>query len=250
VRQQRRCGHIVSDGHELRCGLTRATVTADCGSPKGAAKEDVSDCVPRLALRYARGERELLVGLDRLTREAVMATASRVRKRMEAGEIGSGAEAKSEMRSTPDREEAAHQGIADLSSMSVEELQALAARVRVAARERGKAERQKARILPALQRAKATAEARVEQLEVAIEAAQAGRPVNLVELKVRLVRSGGQARPTTGRRPAGGPQWNPEARRAQGERALRMMAKRHKWPPAKLAQKLQTLAAGLAAKAG
>jgi len=224
-----------NDG-QTSCAITGATMPRDCAAPR-EADPDSRSCVPVLALLYAKGERSFLATLDRLTRDAVMATAANVKRRLDAGLINARrdrpAEETEPMRAEQGKAEPSPGrpvGGKSMSEMTAAELDTLASAARKLAREKGSAEKRAARALSALKAAKGLAESRVEALEVAIEEAEAGKAVDLKALRVKIPR---RVSPTPTTREAIKRTWTPERRAAQRARALETNAKRRK---AKLAK--------------
>jgi len=234
------CKHLRSqnDG-QTSCDITGTTMPRDCAAPR-EADADSRNCIPVLALLYAKGERAFLTSLDRPTREAVMATAARVKQRLDAGLINARPDRPAEERGPMRAEEQKpEEKPIPFASMTAAQLTALAHKARAAARERKKTEKAKARVLPALKAAKAVAESRVEALEVAIEEAEAGRTVDLKALGVKIPRRGAGSGPAGA---ASGRGSTPEKRAAQQLRGLEMAAKRFGWSAKRLAQRKAELA--------
>ena len=221
-----KCKHISYDNLSGNtCRLTGASVGSDCGGAADRLLDDATDCIPRQALRYVRGDRESFATLGRLEREAVMGTAAAIRERIAAGMIRH-EDTKETAEVTDD--------MTDLSSMTSEQLRELAGRAKAAAREREKANKQASAARPALEEERARCMGRVLAMNKALEALEAGRTVDLRELGLRVRRGTKSAR---GPRAAGqGPKWTPEQRLAQAERVLEVSAKRYGWSPKRLAE--------------
>ena len=231
-----KCKHISYDTlRGTECGLTGTSVGSDCGNPTGAdAIEMYGECIPCQALRYLRGDRAAFANLNRVDREVVMATAATIRERMRAGEFRESSDEHTTRVGKEAKQMAESKAVTDLSSMTSEQLLALAVRAKAAAREREKADRQAAAARPALVAEHDRCMGRLHALAKAVEDLDEGKPVDLKALGVRIGRTANQARAP---QPAGqGQNWTPERRLQMSFNILERNAKRYKWPAKKLAE--------------
>jgi len=187
-----RCEHLSFDhlrGSE--CRLTGVSVPADCGSARGEMGESAA-CTPKDALRYAQGQRAFLVSLGPAERDAVMTTAARIRARMESGELQFGGK------------ESAVRTTRNLDEMTTEELEALAREADAAARQKRKAERMAAEIVPILEDERRGLMERLQVVGEQLERGRAGKPVDMERLKAVGVVIRRQRRAKKGAAPSGG----------------------------------------------
>jgi len=224
-----KCKHISYDNLSGNtCRLTGASVGSDCGGAADRLLDDATDCIPRQALRYLRGDRGFFAALTQADREVVMATARTIRERMAAGLIRH--EDTKETTQVTDE-------TTDLTKLSAEQLLGLAARAKAAARERRKAEAQAEAAKPAILAERQRCMDRVSALNEALAALDQGESVDLRTLGVK-VKPGCQPREARGPSPAAGksPHLTPDERYARAVRVLERHAKRDGWSAKKLAE--------------
>lgn len=191
----KRCEHIVYDNLVgTYCELTGASVPPDCGAAADETHEDAS-CVPKRALRYLRGERQFLAGLPLKDREAVMATASVIRERVQEGKLELDDEAR------------------ELRTMNAEELEQLSRNAAAEARRKRRASEVNDRVLPGLEEERGDLLRRVVVIDEERQKAAAGLPVNVKRLRAAglKARLGGRRRKPGRKGPRGrAREWTPE----------------------------------------